>query len=520
MRYLATALLSVSLLATAGGAANDSPAVPAGNWKIILPLETSARPMWLVQLKDKDGAWSGEVIGRSEEKPKAPEATLTGLTVTKDTVRFTLRTPVQLFHFEARLPKEAGAPILGTLTLGNDALPARMEPTALTSLDRFAVSRDVLAHQKDTPEAVMAAVTLVSGAAEQKAKPEEVRGWVERALSGAELYGARWQRDILLNVTESLLEQEGYATEAMSYARQAEKLLDERDSVTLRKRTLDSLAAALERAGKADEARKVAERAAALDFSIKPTPYTGKRGGRVALVELFTGAQCPPCVAADLAFDALGQGFKPTEVVRLEYHLHVPGPDPLTCPDGLARQESYGEAIEGTPTIFVNGRKKGSVGGSKTDAVDKYADLAGVVAGVVEQPAKAAIKLTATRKGDEITIKADVSDLEQTGDNIRLHFALVEHEVAYTGRNGISGYQNVVRPPRWPQGFAAQDEDGHQDGHGGRRRPAQGADGVPRQVRRREPVPDQGPAVGPQEAERRGVHPKRGDGRSAAGGAG
>ena len=64
---------------------------------------------------------------------------------------------------------------------------------------------------------------------------------------------------------------------------------------------------------------------------------------------------------------------------------------------------------------------------------------------MVEQPAKAAIKLTATRKGEQVEIKADVSDLEETGDTVRLRLALVEDEVAYTGRNGISGYQNVVR---------------------------------------------------------------------------
>ena len=274
-----------------------------------------------------------------------------------DTLRFTLRTPGQQLQFEGKVPKEAGSPILGSVAVGGDVIPARLEPTTLTSLDRFAVSRDVLARQKDSPETVMAAVTLVGGASEQKAKPAEVRAWVERAVRGSEPYGARWRRDVLLSVAEILLEQESLAPEALPYARQAEQLIDEKDPVSLKKRSLDALAAALERSGKTADATKVRERSAALDFTIKPTPYAGKRGGRVALVELFTGAQCPPCVAADLAFDALGQGFKPTEVVRLEYHLHIPGPDPLTCPDGLARQEAYGDAIEGTPTVFVNGTR-------------------------------------------------------------------------------------------------------------------------------------------------------------------
>jgi hypothetical protein len=445
MRQVSTALVSALLLATAGGAAGDGPAPPAGTWKFILPFEPSARPMWLIKVVQKDGSWSAAVISRSEDEPKAPSATLGGLAATDDTLRFTLRTPGQQLQFEGKLPKEAGSPILGSAAVGGDVIPARLEPTTLTSLDPSSVSRDLLARQKDGPETVKAALTLLGGAAKYKAKPEEVRAWTERAIRGAAPYGARWQRDVILSVAEILLDQQGFESEALPFALQAEKLLEEKDSASLKKRTLDALAGALERSGKAAEALKVRERSAALDFTIKPTPYAGKRGGRVALVELFTGAQCPPCVAADLAFDALGKGFKPTEAVRLEYHLHVPGPDPLTCLAGLARQELYSNAIEGTPTMFINGRRTAGLGGSRQDAPDKYAELAGIVEGVVEEAAQATIKVTATRKGDQVEIKAEVSDLDEPGDAVRLRLVLVEDEVAYTGRNGISGYQHVVR---------------------------------------------------------------------------
>ena len=47
-------------------------------------------------------------------------------------------------------------------------------------------------------------------------------------------------------------------------------------------------------------------------------------------MELFTGAQCPPCVAADVAFDVLEKTYKPADLVLIQYHLHIPGPDPLT----------------------------------------------------------------------------------------------------------------------------------------------------------------------------------------------
>lgn len=447
MRRIATALLGAALLVTAGSAAGDGPAPPAGNWKVILPLNPSPRPMWIVQVTQKDGNWSGAVIARNEENPKqpVPPATLGGFSYADDTLRFTLRTPTQVFRFEGKVPKEAGVPILGSAVSNGDVVPLRLEPTRLTALDAVSVNREVLARQKDGPEVVQAAMNLLSRAADQKAKPEEVRTWAERAVRGAAPYGARWRRDILLAVCEILTDQEGLAAEALPFARQAEGLLDEKDPTSIKKRTLDVLATALERSGKGPDALKVQARAEALDFAIKPAPYAGKRGGRVALLELFTGAQCPPCVAADLAYDALGKAFKPTEVVRLEYHLHIPGPDALTSPGSLARREFYDKAIEGTPTAFISGRRLTELGGSRADAPDRYTDLAELAAGLVEQPAKATIKLAAARKGNLVEIKADVSDLVEKGESVRLRFALVEQEVAYAGTNGISAYQNVVR---------------------------------------------------------------------------
>ena len=40
---------------------------------------------------------------------------------------------------------------------------------------------------------------------------------------------------------------------------------------------------------------------------LKVEPFAGsKKDNRTVLVELFTGAQCPPCVAADIAFELVG----------------------------------------------------------------------------------------------------------------------------------------------------------------------------------------------------------------------
>ena len=49
----------------------------------------------------------------------------------------------------------------------------------------------------------------------------------------------------------------------------------------------------------------------ALNF--KTEKFAGRKGKstRAVLVELFTGAQCPPCVASDMAFDGLEKTYAP-----------------------------------------------------------------------------------------------------------------------------------------------------------------------------------------------------------------
>jgi hypothetical protein len=83
------------------------------------------------------------------------------------------------------------------------------------------------------------------------------------------------------------------------------------------------------RSGKADvaaEAELAKLRALIAEEDRPPTvplvvePFAGRRdpdGDRVVLVELFTGAQCGPCIPADIAFDALIAGYKPTTTFNI-----------------------------------------------------------------------------------------------------------------------------------------------------------------------------------------------------------
>ena len=71
---------------------------------------------------------------------------------------------------------------------------------------------------------------------------------------------------------------------------------------------------------------------------------TEKRSDRLVLAEVFTGAGCPPCVGADLAFDAAMERYSPKDVAVVMYHEHVPRPDPMTNPDTIGAVEGIRSA--------------------------------------------------------------------------------------------------------------------------------------------------------------------------------
>jgi hypothetical protein len=439
-RAVCAALLLV--VATSAGAADAPPL--AGNWKIIVAQEDSGRPFWLLKLENKDGKWSGDVTNFEGVVP----VKLQKLSVEKDTLHFTLVLDRGSLACEVKVPATPGDKLLGSANTGRGFVPLRLERTTLTKADDTTeVNKDLMQRPVGDPQIVDAAIALLKEAGEKKAKEEEVRAWADKAVKTAEMHGPRWHRQTLLSVAEALADQEAFAKVAVTYARQAERLLDPKDPGRVEKQVLDTLAKALEKAGKADDAKEVRERIKKIDLSLKPQPFAGRKGksDRAVLVELFTGAECPPCVAADMAFDALGKSFKPSEVILLQYHLHIPGPDPLTNPDTEARSRFYKGKIRGTPSIFMDGLPGPGGGGRADDAEDKYQDYTGAVEQLLEKASGAKIKLTAERKGEKIDIKAEVSESSQTGPEVRLRVVLVEEAVSYTGGNKLPVHHNVVR---------------------------------------------------------------------------
>lgn len=436
------------------------------NYKVFMPflIREANAPVWLVQLKLGADKASGEVIASANQMPKA---TFENVVVKDCTIAFDLKSKQGTFKFEGNLPKDKKDKILGSVMIRDVVTPAILEPTTLASLSSFDINKETLA-RGDQPEyeVVKAALSLMAEAEIRKTKIEEVRSWADKAVKSSEIYGAKWKSHIGLEIAELLAPQKDYAPIALQYARQAERALNENDSVTTKLKVLEILADALESSGKFDDAKEIQAKMEKMDQGIKPEPFPGRKSksDRAILVELFTGTECPPCVAADMAFDALPKAFKSSEVVVLQYHLHIPGPDPLTNPETETRAKYYGRQIEGTPAIFFNGKTAAGGGGPRDAAMEKFKEYKAVVEPLLEKAAGATLLASAKKTGEDVTISAEVKDLSEVGNNIRLNMVLVEKEVRYQGGNKQKKHHHVVRSfPAGVEGIPMMEKNGKKE---------------------------------------------------------
>src|SRR5262249_44678338 len=144
-----------------------------------------------------------------------------------------------------------------------------------------------------------------------------------------------------------------------------------------------------------------------------------KDANRVAVMELFTGATCPPCVAADAAFDALKMSYQPKDLVLIQYHMHIPAPDTLTNPDTIARWNYYSgkfaAEMRGVPSALFNGKPFGKYdndpthggGGAMSNAENKFGQYRNVIDPLLEEKSALKISGTAKRAGDKINISVN-----------------------------------------------------------------------------------------------------------------
>ena len=207
-----------------------------------------------------------------------------------------------------------------------------------------------------------------------------------------------------------------------------------------------------------------------------PDPPTGNPVGHTALLELFTGSGCEPCAAADFAQDAILQSYTRGQVVVLEYDQHVPLPDPLANPDGIARADGF--HLAGTPTSYLDGKQLDFSGGDRKDSEAAYKSLTKSlkaslpeVSGIdlkLEASADPAGKITAHATVNvphpemvaKTMAKAAAQDKKPTSaatpanatppqqaqpPTLVVNFALVQNDIRYSGENGVRFHHMVVR---------------------------------------------------------------------------
>lgn len=181
--------------------------------------------------------------------------------------------------------------------------------------------------------------------------------------------------------------------------------------------------------------------------------------GRVVLAELFTGAECNPCKGADLAFDLLAEYYPRSVLAILEYHVHIPGPDPLTNQDTEKRRKYYGNNF-GTPTAFFNGGGRIIGGGSDLIKKDAFINYKKSIEKYFDDEPAADMNLSAQLTGKNVEVNTEIVSNTDTLENINLYIALVEKSVDYVGSNGITKHAFVVRylatgeegqPVKWQQ---------------------------------------------------------------------
>jgi hypothetical protein len=474
-------LLALLLLAPAAALhAAESPF--ADTWKMTILFPGSDLSLFLVKIAEKEGKLQGEVLSTGIERfkdSKVESVQLTG--------NGALQTAIQggglSFAFAAYPAKGEDRPkkVLGSVSFQGQRFFAAMERSDLKELDpktanvpsgeanelgkamqktgkeRQTALQEFLDKNAGSPAlAYLASQELLSDLAKSDAAEADVRGLADKMVKLAAAYGPEMQSQATLEVARRLAGFEKTAPVAVDYARQAEKMLDKSATAEEQLAVLKTLSTALTKSKKEAEAKELVPRLAKLEEELdkeylnnaipfKPEPFGGRNGksSRVVVVELFTGAQCPPCVAADVAFDAVLASYKPTDLVLLQYHLHIPGPDALTNKDTEARADFYG--VQATPTLFIDGKEGPPLGGPKAGGKRSYDTLTRALTMPLESDARAKLQVQAERKDDAITIHAEVSDLDKPGEDIRLRLVLVEDMARYVGRNGQRFHHHVVR---------------------------------------------------------------------------
>ena len=176
---------------------------------------------------------------------------------------------------------------------------------------------------------------------------------------------------------------------------------------------------------------------------VQPYEPSVKRSGRVVLAEVFTGSGCPPCVGADLAFDAALERYSRKDVAVVMYHVHVPQPDPMTTAETPELSKAYG--VRGVPTYFIDGKQAGGGGADRAMAKSVYERFNPAIEKELETAAEARIAATAALEGNTVEVKGTAADVQGESKDLKLVAVLLEKQMRYAGENGIRFHSMVAR---------------------------------------------------------------------------
>jgi hypothetical protein len=502
MRTRAAFVLTLAFTLVGGPAVRPLRSVAAdapdltGTWKLVV-LPSGDDEFLILDLKRTDGKLAGTVPSAQTllGPVKQAEGTAEG-----DQVLLTFPATGDPLVFRGVAGKDGKA--LGTVRFRGTTYPARLEKTDARAVakmqappsrrellkaqalpdakERVAKVLEVIEQNPGHPMNASAYGLLLSAAEAAGLGPAAVREHVERWIAEANPYGPEWSAEIQSRAVKALQGKKAYAELATELALAADKALPADAALELRGNVVSLLARSARLAGKDEIAAEAESRARVIDAQLdseyhqkvppfKPEPFAGRAGGqgnRTVVMEIFTGAECPPCVAADVAFDALLRRYRPTELIGLQYHLHIPGPDPLTNADSVARQGYYGTEVRGTPSTFFNGTSEAGGGGPMGRATAKYLEYCGVIEPALTSEKRADIEVTATRAGDAVKIVARATAAAAAGDAAteakpKLRLVLIEESVRYPGGNKLRFHHNVVRAlPGSVEGKALEDGKG------------------------------------------------------------
>jgi hypothetical protein len=339
-----------------------------------------------------------------------------------------------------------------------------------------ALFREVLAQYANEPAAFDVAMNMARSARTMKLQADEAKQIVAIVRRHAEPYGPRFLVPTLVGLAEALGGSKEYLAAALSASEVAFQNLSDESPLALQSRCLSVYQRALEQSGRSAEAQPIAARLAAVEARLdedyrakvppfKPEPFAGRKNpqaNRAVVLELFTGAQCPPCVAADVAFDALRQTYQPKDVILVQYHVHIPGPDPMANPATLARWDYYRnkfrEAIRGVPSSIFNGAPKAGGGGGMPNSEAKYHQYRDLINDGLANSTPVRLSGQAQRQGDQLSLEVQVDGAApDAGSELKLRLLLVEDEVKFVGSNSIRFHHHVVRSMiGGPDGVAIQ----------------------------------------------------------------